>query len=74
VSALPLRSGDDRLVAGVCGGLADAIGVDAALVRIAFVVAFLFGGFGILVYAALGVLLPARPAADPRPVRGRMTA
>ena len=43
----------DRVVAGVCGGVADALGVDPTLVRLVFAVLSLAGGAGILLYFAL---------------------
>jgi signal transduction histidine kinase len=49
------RSGEDRVIAGVCGGLAKRMGVDAALVRLAFALLALAGGAGILLYFALWV-------------------
>jgi signal transduction histidine kinase len=53
--ALPrlTRSADDRLIAGVCGGIAAALGVDANLVRFVFALLALAGGAGILLYLAL---------------------
>jgi signal transduction histidine kinase len=47
------RSDDDRVLAGVCGGVASALGVDATLVRLAFALLALAGGAGILLYFAL---------------------
>jgi signal transduction histidine kinase len=47
------RSEQDRVIAGVCGGLASALGVDATLVRLAFALLALAGGAGILLYFAL---------------------
>ena len=53
------RSSKDRMLAGVCGGLAQEFGVPATVVRLAFVLAsLLFGGIGILVYAVLWVVMP----------------
>ena len=47
------RSGHNRVVAGVCGGLASTLGVDATLVRLVFALLSLAGGAGILLYFAL---------------------
>ena len=47
------RSQDDRVLAGVCGGVASALAVDATLVRLAFALLALAGGAGILLYLAL---------------------
>ncbi len=53
-----MRSTTDKMVAGVCGGLAQYLEVDAVLVRIAFVVLALLGGPGILLYIILWVVMP----------------
>ena len=49
------RSEHDRVIAGVCGGLAARLGVDATLVRLVFALLALAGGAGILLYFALWV-------------------
>ena len=53
-----LRSKDDRMLWGVAGGLAQHVGFNATLVRIAFVAVSLFGGAGLLAYLVLAVALP----------------
>ena len=55
------RSGGDRRVAGVCAGIADYLGVDATLVRIAWVLFALAGGPGLLLYIVLAVVVPEEP-------------
>jgi phage shock protein PspC (stress-responsive transcriptional regulator) len=52
------RSYTDRMLAGVAGGLARYFGVDATIVRIAFVVLTIFGGAGIPLYLAGLLLIP----------------
>jgi phage shock protein C len=53
------RSRDDRMIAGVCGGLARTFGIDAAIVRIALVAATLLGfGTGAVVYVICCFLMP----------------
>ncbi|WP_433267792.1 PspC domain-containing protein [Actinosynnema sp. CS-041913] len=53
------RSRNDRMVAGVCGGVAKLLGVDAALTRILLVAATLFGfGAGAILYLAAWILMP----------------
>jgi phage shock protein PspC (stress-responsive transcriptional regulator) len=53
------RHPTDKLVGGVCGGLADYLGWDATLLRVLWVVATLTtGGGGFLAYLALWLLLP----------------
>lgn len=57
------RSRDDRMIAGVLGGLAEYLDVDATIVRAVFViVSILSAAFpGILVYLALWVVVPEAP-------------
>jgi signal transduction histidine kinase len=55
------RSATDRVVAGVAGGLGERFGVDPVVVRLAFVVLAVAGGFGILLYLFLW-LLSGEPA------------
>ncbi|QJY46200.1 PspC domain-containing protein [Pseudonocardia broussonetiae] len=58
------RSRDDRMVAGVCGGTARALGVDPALVRLGLVLLTVFGaGAGAIAYVAAWILLPEEGAA-----------
>jgi phage shock protein C len=52
------RSNTNRVIAGVCGGIAEYLAVDATLVRVAFVVMAFFGGVGILAYIVLLILMP----------------
>lgn len=53
------RSRSNRLLLGVCGGMGEALGIDANLVRLLWV-AFSIGsvGTGVLIYVLLGLLLP----------------
>jgi len=57
-----LRSRENRMIAGVCGGFAEWLGWDPTLVRILFVlVSVLSAAFpGILVYLVAWVLMPTR--------------
>jgi len=55
----------DRVLAGVCGGIAEYLSVDPSLVRIAFVVATLWGGIGLLLYIVLAIILPAEDSTAP---------
>jgi signal transduction histidine kinase len=49
-------------LAGVCAGIARRYGIDAALVRLAFVVATAAGGFGVALYALAWLVIPAGDA------------
>lgn len=54
------RSKKERIIAGVCGGLAEYYKIDVSLVRIAFVLAFVFAGIGLLPYLVLWLIMPER--------------
>jgi phage shock protein C len=54
-----VRSRDDRWISGVCGGVADYLGVDANLVRLIVVLGTIFGlGSLALAYLVAWVLMP----------------
>lgn len=54
-----VRRRDDRMVAGVCSGLADYLGVDVNLVRVAAVVALVLSvGAALVAYVAAWILMP----------------
>ena len=53
------RSNTNRVIGGVCGGIAEYLAVDPTLVRVVFVVtAFVTAGLGVLAYIVLLVLMP----------------
>jgi len=52
------RSRSDRMLAGVCGGLASYFGVDVTIVRILFALFALAGGPGLILYGILYVIIP----------------
>jgi phage shock protein PspC (stress-responsive transcriptional regulator) len=52
------RKLNGRLLAGVCIGLADYLGVDVTLIRVIFAVASLFGGLGPIAYVLAWALVP----------------
>ncbi len=56
------RSSDDKMIAGVCGGLAQWLGWDPTLVRVLFVAISIFSAAfpGILIYVILWILMPER--------------
>jgi len=53
-----VRSRDERLIAGVAGGLAAYLNIDPLYVRLGFIVLALAQGLGLLVYVVLWLLLP----------------
>ncbi|MBI5530249.1 MAG: DUF2807 domain-containing protein [Candidatus Doudnabacteria bacterium] len=52
------RNPDDVLVAGVCSGIAAYLDVDPVWVRLIFALTIFFGGFGILLYLILWIIVP----------------
>lgn len=54
------RSRKDRVIAGVCGGLAEYLGVDPLIVRLIALVMLFFGG-GFLLYIIGWIAIPQRP-------------
>ncbi len=67
------RSRSDRVLAGVCGGIGRSLGLDPLLVRVVVAVLIVFGGAGVLLYAAGWLLLAeddGRPSVADRAFRG----
>lgn len=56
------RSNDDRIIGGVCGGLARYWNIDPIILRVAFAVSILVGAFGLFVYLGLWLLVPDQNA------------
>ena len=56
------KSNEDRMLDGVCGGIAEYFGVDATLVRLAWVLFCALGGSGFLAYLIAAIIIPRRPA------------
>lgn len=54
------RSRSDRILAGVCGGLAEFFGISAFWFRLAMFIAFIPGGVpGLLIYFLLWIMIPS---------------
>jgi phage shock protein PspC (stress-responsive transcriptional regulator) len=64
------KSSDDRMIAGVCGGLAEYFGIDPVIVRVIAVALVFAGGAGLLAYVAAWLLVPEH-GADPAEGPGR---
>jgi phage shock protein C len=64
-----MRSVDDRVTAGVCGGLATHLDVDSSWVRMGFIVGAMFWGLGLIAYALLWITLPEEPEEEGGPMR-----
>lgn len=58
------RSRKDRIIFGVCGGLAEYFGVDAVIIRLAFVIFTILEWPGILLYIILAIIVPEAEKED----------
>lgn len=58
------RSESDRIIAGVCGGIATYIGVDSTIVRLLFLLLAFATGIGLFLYAVLWVVMPLENLED----------
>ena len=59
-----MRTNDERMIGGVCGGIARYLNTDPVLVRLAFVLLTIYGGVGPLIYLALLLLMPLDSEAE----------
>lgn len=59
-----MRSVDDRVVAGVCGGIAEYLDTDPTLVRVVFALLAVFAGGGLLAYIILWLVMPEADSAE----------
>jgi len=59
------RSRRGKMIAGVCAGLAEHFQISVTALRLAFVLLTLLGGWGVLVYPILWIVMPYRPEHDP---------
>ena len=59
------RSRKEKMLGGVCGGLAEYFDIDPVLVRILFVVAVFAGGSGVLAYIICWIIIPEQPYTVP---------
>lgn len=54
------RSQTERMIGGVCGGLAEVLDLDPTIVRVVFVLLALLGGHGLLLYLILWIVMPGK--------------
>lgn len=54
------KSTQDRMICGVCGGIAEYFNIDSSLVRIAWVIFTFCGGCGLLAYIIAAIILPVQ--------------
>jgi phage shock protein C len=56
------RSQENRMIAGICGGIGEYFEIDPNLIRILWMMFSLAGGAGVLAYIAAYVIIPERPS------------
>lgn len=61
-----VRSRGNKMLAGVCGGLAEYLGVDPVIVRLAAVLLTLWNGVGLLIYLVLALIMPQESDIAPK--------
>ena len=64
------RSRTNRIIWGVCGGLAEYFNLDPAIIRVIFVILTFMGGLGVIAYIVLAIVTPMEgaPSKAPRDV------
>jgi len=70
------KSRTNKIIAGVCGGLAEYFDVDPVIMRVLFVLLAFFGGSGFILYVACAIIMPKRVidvAGMEAPVESRST-
>ena len=55
------RSTENKVIAGVCGGIAEYFDIDPTLIRLAWVLFCALGGSGVLAYIVAALVIPERP-------------
>lgn len=52
------KSSSQKMIAGVCGGIAEYLNLDPTLVRLVFVAISMLGGSGLLAYIVAAIIMP----------------
>lgn len=55
------KSRNDRMIGGVCGGIAEYFDIDSTLVRLGLVVFYAVGGSGFIAYLLAMIIIPFSP-------------
>ena len=58
------RSNENKVVAGVCGGIAEYFDMDPTLIRLAWILFCALGGSGMLAYIIAAIIIPEKTAGD----------
>lgn len=54
------KKDEGKMIAGVCGGIADYFGLDVTIVRLGWVLLSIFGGCGIIAYIIALIIMPRK--------------
>ncbi|BEP28332.1 PspC domain-containing protein [Helicovermis profundi] len=54
------KSQNDKVISGVCGGIAEYFSVDAVIVRLIWLFTIIFGGVGVTAYIICSIFIPKR--------------
>ena len=57
------KSSSNRMVDGVCGGIAECLGIDPTLVRLVWALLCITGGSGFVAYIVAALIMPSASAA-----------
>jgi len=55
------KSDENRVLCGVCGGVADFFGIDPTIVRLVWAIMIIFAGMGLWVYILAAIIMPRQP-------------
>lgn len=55
------KSNKNKMIDGVCGGIAEYFGIDPTLVRLAWVLFCAMGGSGVVAYILAAIIIPPNP-------------
>lgn len=55
------KSNQNKILEGVCGGIAEYFGIDATVVRLAWIVFSAMGGSGVFAYIIAALIIPQSP-------------
>ena len=55
------KSNQNKMLDGVCGGIAESFGIDPTVVRLIWALFSLMGGCGILAYIIAAIIIPRNP-------------
>jgi len=61
------RSESDKIIAGVCGGVAEYFGVDSIVVRLVFLILVFWNGIGLLAYLVMAIIVPSQAKVEQTP-------